>query len=216
MYDYWIVVVIGLIIWTNLMMFSRKKRREAVKCGLLFTPLVVVDYLMVPIYWKPTTFLKLPVGIEGILVTFFLVSSAYLVYTKFRKFSVKHNGIHLKRALWMIPLTIVVFVSNAIFQINIIYPLLMLFGWIFVLIAKQQPQLFKPSIFAALGFGTLYFLAFNLWQILAPDSGTWWNYAQISGIKIGLVPLEEVVFGILLGLVVGISYDYLTEPKVTA
>ena len=51
----------------------------------------------------------------------------------------------------------------------------------------------------------------NLWIYLSPSTISWWNLHNLSGIVIGIVPIEEVFFGLGFGCLIGPLYEFLTE-----
>jgi hypothetical protein len=181
--------------------------------GLLLTPFVILDALTVPTYWKPITAFSIPVGIEGFLFTFFITGIAAVLYEVIFKKRYKFNKVHISFCIiFAVPALISGFAVYFL-NLNIIY--LFILGFAFMAIAEliRRPDLLFNAFVSSLFFCAVYVITFSLWLVLSPDSINWWNNTMLSGIKIGPVPLEEVLFSLSLGFFVGPLFEYITGAR---
>ncbi len=213
MYAYFLAVALTFLVWSLFFLMSRRSRKEMVLIGLLLTPFVALDALTTPSYWTPITVFNIPVGIEGFLFTFFIAGIAAVVYEiVFRK---DYDGKHIHFSLFM-ALAIPALLSGfAVYflSLNIIY--LFIIGFVLMALTEliSRRDLLLNSVFSSVLFSVIYIAAFTTWLYLSPESASWWNVENLSNIRLGVVPVEEILFCVSLGLFVGPLYEYLTAGK---
>lgn len=211
---YFVAVLLTCIIWLILFVLNRDTRKEMLIIGLILTPLTILDTLTVPTYWKPITAFNLPVGIEGFLFTFFITGIASVLYEIIFKKRYKFNKMRVSLCIiFTIPVAISGF-TVYFFGLNIIYLPILGFTLTAITVLIRRPDLFFNAFMSSLLFCVVYISTFTLWISLTPESINWWNSAMLSSIRIGYVPLEEVLFSLSLGFFVGPLFKYLTEARV--
>lgn len=212
--SYLIAVLIAFIVWIVLFSFSKDTRKEMIVVGGLLTPFVILDILTTPSYWTPITIFNLPVGIEGFLFTFFITGVAAVIYEYILKKRYKGTKLHIFFTLWFIVPAIITVMIVYVFSLNVIY--LFILGFTFMALTEviQRRDLLINAVVSSMLFAVIYFFAFSIWLMLAPESISWWNMEKLSNIRLGLIPLEEIFFSLSLGLFAGPLYEYLTAGKI--
>ncbi len=212
--SYLIAVLIAFIVWIVLFSFSKDTRKEMVVVGGLLTPFVILDILTTSSYWTPITIFNLPVGIEGFLFTFFITGIAAVIYEYILKKGYKGTKLHIFFTLWFIVPAIITVMIVYVFSLNVIY--LFILGFTFMALTEviQRRDLLINAVVSSMLFAVIYFFAFSIWLMLAPESISWWNMEKLSNIRLGLIPLEEIFFSLSLGLFAGPLYEYLTAGKI--
>lgn len=210
---YFIAVILAFIVWLSFFLFRKSTRKEMLVVGAVLTPFVILDILTTPTYWQPITAFNLPVGIEGFLFTFFITGIAAVIYETIFKKQYRLNKLQpLLSVAFIIPAIVTVFAVYFL-KLNIIY--LFILGFTFMAFSQviQRRDLFFNSVFSSVLFALVYIITFSLWLFISPESIAWWNTTELSPLKIGVVPLEEVLFSLSMGLFVGPLYEYLTGSK---
>jgi len=210
---YFIAVFISFIVWLLLFLISKNNRKEMLVIGSILAPFVILDILTTPSYWTPETAFHLPIGIEGFLFTFFITGTASVLYEIIFRKRYKTGKLHISFLLWFIIPAFITCLALITFKLNIIY--LFIFGFTLMAITEviRRRDLLINSLFSSLLFTIIYFFSFSLWLYISPESIKWWNMENLSNILIGIVPMEELLFSLSLGLFVGPFYEYLTQAK---
>jgi hypothetical protein len=181
--------------------------------GALLSPFVALDALTTPSYWSPITTFNWPVGIEGLLFTFFITGIAAVVYQIF--FKKRYYGGKLRLSLSLVFIVPAIAAALAVYflKVNIIY--LFIFGFTFMACSEiiLRRDLLLNSVFTSVIFATIYVITFSIWLFLSPESIEWWNTPELTGLRVGGVPIEEVLFSLSLGLFVGPLYQFLTGGR---
>lgn len=210
-FPYWLAIFITGTIWFILFFFNKVLRREMLATSFLITPFVFIDYFTTPNYWSPKTIGNIPVGLEAFIFTFFLAGIAGVIYEIiFHKQIVKRKfQLKLSNLLIFMPALVLAFVIFSSFNINVIFFIIFSLLFMAATIILLKKNLFNNAVLSALTFGLLYFLVFNFWQVLVPQSLGWWNLNNLSGILLGRIPLEELAFAISFGAFTGPLYEFL-------
>lgn len=212
---YLIATIIGAIPWLLLFYFRKDLRKEILVMSILSTPLAFFDLLYVPSYWKPVTFLNIPVGIEGLIFSFEVGGTASALYETFahkalRKIKTQSNLLSLLVLLIVLP---VAYTFNYLFPINITVGMhLGLFAGI-VLILLLRKDLTKSVIYASILFTMVYFVSLLIWSSIFPITTNWFTFENLPKIFIFHVPFYELTFGLLFGAYWGNLYEFLFGYK---
>ena len=170
---FWINIVAG-VVWLILFLLRKDLRREIVVMSFIATPLAILDVFFVPGYWRPQTFMNIPVGIEGLIGSFEIGGIAAAIYPELfhRKLSRIKNYhkplvvIILVGAISMTMFSNLVKFSN--FMLNL-YAVL-LFGTAVLLYIRKD--LAKSTLLGGIMFAVIYFLSFKLINAISPQLNT--------------------------------------------
>jgi len=207
------VIVITFCVWLVLFIYSKNTRKEMVITGILVTPFVVIDYFTVPMYWTPKTLFNIPVGIEGFIFTFFLSGIAAVIYEVVmrKRIGKKKDKFNTNSIVIFIAVTLFVILLFWFIKINIIYFIILENMFSSGVICFFRKDLLKDTIYSALFFSSVNFIIFTLWGLLVPSALNWWT---IKGIRLGVIPIQELLFSFSFGAFVGPLYEYLTNGRI--
>lgn len=204
----------GLILLTVwLVLFNQRKdlHKEMVTMSLLATPLGLFDFWFVPKYWKPTTLLHLPVGLEGIIYSFCIGGITAVLFAELSQKRLRHvHKWHKVGSLFVLAITVLVFlVLNYGGAPN---PMIALYIGLLAGIACTlylRKDLVRPTLVGALAFGVLYLCLLKLWISMFPDVKTWFMLQGLPKTFIFGVPLWEALFGLIFAAYWGNLYELL-------
>ncbi len=210
-----------LLIWFLIFIWQKKLRREMLIASLIITPAALSEVFFVPGYWLPDTIGNPKLSIEDFIFSFAVGGIVAVIYELFMKRKVRHqrlcscyNG-ELFHGLILGIGVIVIFLSYTLLKINFMYAVY--FGIIIdiILITFTRPDLIKKIIYSGLIFGLLYFLFFSIFSSLVPSFIKHWNITNLSGIVLLGVPVEEILWAIGTGGLLGPIYEYLLSIKLS-
>jgi hypothetical protein len=210
-YSYLLAVFLAGSTWVILYFAKSFAHQKMWKIGLLLAPFAVLDVITVPVYWSPITLFNFPVGIEGFLFTFFITGIASSLYDISKP---RQNAVVKLQAKLLLPLMVPAIYTLLVvlyFKLNPIYLFIIGFLSMGMVIVCIRKDLFWGALRSSVLFGILYISVFTIWLLLIPSNIDWWNSVNLSGLHVGLVPFEEVLFAFSLGVFVGPLYDYLTN-----
>ncbi len=212
---YIVALIITGSVWTFFFLINHKYRREMLIIGVLIAPLVIVDYFTTPTYWSPETLWNIPVGIEGFVFTFFIAGIASVIYESIFKTKLKEkNKLIWQDVFHLIPAAAISVTLWAIFHFNVMYMIILVISLSAAVHVVFRRELLTETIISALSFALIYFAAFNLWILISPEVLNWWNFVNLSGLRLGFVPLEEILFALSFGALVGPLYEVITDSRI--
>jgi len=207
--EYLFACLIACIPWIIFFIFRKDLRREMLIMSFLAAPLGLFDFLYVPTYWIPQTYLNLPVGIEGIIFSFLIggiasVSFAEMTHKKIQKINKYH--IHVSVFLFALVLPLVMLINYfSFFNIAIAMYIALLTGIALIILVRRD--LLKASIFGGFNFGIIYSISFILWINLFPAGKDWFVLDGLPKIYLLSAPIYELIFAFLFGAYWGILYE---------
>lgn len=210
---FWINIVAG-IVWFTLFLLRKDLRREIVIMSLIAMPFAVLDIFFVPSYWKPQTFMNIPVGIEGLIGSFEIGGIAAAIYPELfhkRLAKIRHYHKPISLLLLLGAFGVIMF-SNLIQFSNIMVNLyiVLLIGIAFLIYVRRD--LVKSTIFGGVLFAVIYFTSFKLIDVIAPINN-WYVLEGLPKIFILGVPIYEILFALLFGAYWGSLYETLFGYK---
>tara|TARA_R110001592_G_scaffold336019_1_gene621125 strand:+ start:27341 stop:28045 length:705 start_codon:yes stop_codon:yes gene_type:complete len=220
-YTYLVWSLLLLLIWLVVFIAQKKTQRVRMMTMSIGTaPLGLSEPLFYPDYWFPPTLFRLGettgFDIESLIFSFAvggLASSLFGVSDKFELEPLTEHGKSSKRhryhkfllstPLWLFLILEGLTAWNAIYTAS----LSLLGGAIATVICR--PDLLLQAIKGALIFTGFYFLFFSAMAFSHPDFvPLYWNHANISGIQVIEVPVEELLFAFSLGAMWSAFYEH--------
>lgn len=187
--------------------------------SLLVTPFALSEVFFVPGYWLPDTIGNPKLSIEDFIFSFAVGGIIAVIYELFMRGKIRHqrlcncyNG-ELFHGLILGIGVAVIFLSYVLLKINFMYAVYIGIMVDIVLIAITRPDLIKKVLYSGLIFGFLYFLFFSVLSFFVPSFIKHWNLAKLSRVIILGVPLEEILWAIGTGGLLGPIYEYLLSIK---
>jgi len=223
----WSLLLVG--VWAVIYFFlkNREARKEMLVVSFWTSLLGLTEPLFVPSYWSPPSLFDLAhktrFDVESLIFAFAAGGIVFALYNLLFRKNEKlmselshHSHRHQfhRTTLWSVPLIIIVlFFTTAL---NPIYDFIIA-GIIGGLLTWYcRPDLTKKMVTSASLFLALYYLYFL--TLIAAYPGyveQVWNLKNLSGILITGVPLEELLFAVVLGFYWSSVYEHFTWKKLT-
>src|SRR3990167_2851992 len=218
-----------IVIWGIIYAFLKNKesRKEMLVVSLWTSLLGLSEPLFVPAYWNPPSLFDLAhrtgFDIESLIFAFAAGGIVFALYNLLFHKSEKpiaeslhqsHRHRFHHAVLWSVPVIIVVLFFAT--TLNPIYDFIIA-GIIGGLLTWYcRPDLAKKMVASAGLFLVLYYFYFlTLIAVYPGYVGQVWNLKNLSGILITGVPLEELLFAIVLGFYWSSVYEHFTWQKLT-
>lgn len=200
-----------LIPWVLVYLVFPAHRREMLWASLFTMPFGLTEPLFVPEYWLPSSLFDLAVntgfdveslifcfGIGGIGAVFYNVIAGHVPHKipPIERFKPLHR--HHRKAL---AAPFVAFVPLYLLPLNVIYPaiLAMVIGTVATMLCR--PDLIRKSWVGGVLFLIYYAVFLAGLEISAPGYiERVWNLDALSGISLGSMPIEELLFAVFFGM----------------
>jgi hypothetical protein len=217
-YPYFGICLILFVFLSLLWVLLPNQRQFMILSGLLSMPYGAASIVFVPEYWKPVLIIKSQTGLEDILFSLINGFLVWAIATVGMARSYLQNlqphfllprywfctgiGIGLSALIWFSghPIMSAALVSMAGLGLFILW---------------RRKDLWKVALTGALGFSLLYLLALKGVLLLNPDFLNQWNHANLSGICLGGIPMEEIIWALGYGGVWPLFMLYIFEGSRT-
>lgn len=207
---------LALLILACLALWARPEhRRGMVWSGILSTPCAFLAVAFVPYYWQPRQLFWFLAGPEDFIFSFAngvmvwgMVADGSLVVRRsprwtrtatrfgmvsmpfFLEWSVLHRaGLRLMDAACLSAITVL------------------------ILLILHRPPLWRAATRGALLFVSYYVAWLAALALVAPTFLDQWNHDRLSGVRVGSIPVEEILWAILFGAVWPCLVVFLTEDR---
>jgi hypothetical protein len=212
---------LGLFIpWLILFLMRKDTRKEMLIMSVLFG---FIGFLVEPIFivdwWHPLTITNTPIGIEDFLFGFALGGVAAVIYEEVMKKKLNPRRRHFKpRWPWFLVYAILIsslfYGSFFLFNIHSFWASLIAIMTVTILIWIQRPDLIFNSLLSGILLTIVASLFFILPQLITPGwVQTHWYMENLTGITILSGPLEDYLWCITAGLLVGPLYEFWQSEK---
>ena len=214
-YAYLVWCLIFGLVWVFLYWVRKDTRREMLLMSLLCIPLgPVAAYFNVKDYWHPETFMHTAVGVEDVLIAFFIGGISAVLYEFL--YAKPRERTERPGFWWLIVLpdlggAVFMYVSTlfGIASITATFMLFILFAAIPIIL---RPWLFRNSVLSGVAFMTFLFFFYKLFFWMYPGIvDVWWFGA--SGVRVLGVPVEEMAWAFLWGMVAGPGSELVARLK---
>ena len=168
---------------------------------------------------KNLLFITILILLFGVIFSFAIGGIAAILYES--RFKVKHTKIKVKtydrniafHTLSIVSPIIIFFPLYFLTDINPIYSTIVALFTGGILSMICRPDLSKSMFLGGMIFTVLYFSFFYLINLADPGFVGYWNITAISGILIIGVPLEELLFAFVFGLMWSSIYEHVFGYK---
>lgn len=207
---------LALLVLASLALWARPEhRRGMVWSGLVSTPCALLAVVFVPHYWEPQQVFWFVAGPEDLIFSFAngvvvwgMVADGDLEITRVPPWS---------RTTWRLVLLLAVFslqwlaldrlglrlMDGACLSATTILAFLML----------RQPDLWRAAVRGSVLFLTYYVLWLIALDRLAPGFLAQWKHERLSGLRLGPIPAEELLWALLFGAVWPCLMAFLTRDQ---
>jgi hypothetical protein len=195
------------------------QRRAMMISALMSSPWAFASIVFVPDYWKPVRIACLLTGPEDIIFSFSngMIAWAIAVLPLRGKIAIRMNlGLMLKRAFLLSLLSFVITMSFWLFGLKIMIAVVISLSITIALLFFWLCRDFRIlSLWGAIGFTLIYGILTCLGIMLFPHFLKQWNLANLSGVLIFNVPIEEFIWAFLFGAYWPIFMAYILDAKRT-
>ena len=216
-YLYGSLVLLGM--WTICLVVFRSQRQLIMISSLLSMPLSCASVLFVPEYWQPVRILEGITGIEDLVFSFatgglawaasmWLLPRKVVVNLAWRR--------HLTRYFYTIFFGVVVWVSLLLLGFSVMTAALVDCAAFTLLNLALRPELLPLAIRGAIGFAVPYMAFAVVGGILFPGFYEQWNHANLWGVYLMSVPLEEGVWALAYGALWPVFLTCVLEMRIEA
>ncbi len=217
-YLVWTLILTG--IWGVVFLSRKGVRKKMLRMSLGTAPLGLSEPIFYPEYWHPPTLFNLGeitgFDIESLIFSFSAggLASCFFGIAPSRELKAvdtceKHQKRHrfhklfLSSPAWIFVLLQETTAWNPIYSAS--YALLL--GALLTVYCR--PDLWMQATKGAIIFTIFYFLFFSAMTSRHPDYvNLYWNLPALSGVMIGDVPLEELLFAFSLGAMWSVFYEH--------
>lgn len=212
-YYYLTACIIFIAIMFLMILFRPDLRKKILLAAVFALPLGFWGYYFNLSYWNVPILFDLSLGIEDFLIIFGnagVIAGIYEFVLKKRLVKIKNyadKGFLFVAALlpaWFITLSVL----NIFFRFNVMYKGFIVIVMGMVVLCVFRRDLFLPSLYAGLIFCGFYFLLFLLSLVLIPgivQEG--WLLSNLSGALVFGVPIEELGYAFLFGIMWSHLYE---------
>ena len=222
-YSYLLLGVVFGLVWAALYWWRKDTRREMLIISLLFTlPGPISDLLYTRDWWRPITLTNTVFSLESMLVAFMIGGIGSVLYEDFFKKKVKVRKTKRKeipQKLLHIELiflfgAIIFFGSFYIFHTNSLVSSIIASFSPIILIWIKRHDLIIDSLASGVLLLITAIVVYSTLEILTPGwVDKFWYFQNTPRIKILNLPLDDVIWYFLAGLLIGPLYEYWLEGR---
>lgn len=199
-YLYGSLVLLGS--WTICLVVFPLQRKLATISSFPSMPLACASVLFVPEYWQPIRLLDGMTGIEDLIFSFATgglawVASMWLLPRRIIVNLIWHR--HLTRYLYTVGIGVVLWLTLWLLGFSVMTAALVDCLAFTLLNLALRPELIPLAIRGALGFAAPYMAFAILGGTLFPGFYEQWNHANLWGVYLLSVPLEEGAWALAFG-----------------
>ncbi|MBU0957237.1 MAG: hypothetical protein KKF56_00345 [Nanoarchaeota archaeon] len=222
-YAYLIGSLVMLLVWGILYYLRKDVRHEMLIISIMFG---IIGLFVDPIYskdwWFPLTITNTMPGIESFLFGFAVGGVSSVVYDIFfgKRVRIKKANKKMEeiRNLNLFFIMLIggglFFISFFIFQLNSFYASFPALLVPLAIILIKRKDLLLDSIFSGVLVAIISFIFYIAPEMMLPGwIASTWNFEMISGILVLGVPIEDLIWFFLAGLLIGPLYEYWKEGK---
>ena len=228
MVDYQYTYLIGSLIllgfWLLLYFIRNENRKQMLFIsipvgifGLIFSFPYNLDW------WQPLTFTSTIVGIEDLIFSFSLAGIAAVLYEQvyrkkiklkfFSKSKINRKKLHLY--YFFISGVVLFYFLFFVLKINTFLSTVFMFSIFIALILARRPDLIKDSLFSSLLLVLFMVVIFFVIEIISPGVvQEFWHFPNTPEQFFLGIPIDDFIFYLLFGAVIGPLYEYWLEGRV--
>lgn len=217
--NYQFAYLVGALIfdaaWLVIYIFGKTYRPQMIWGTVITAPLAITSLFFIPQYWFPPSLFDLDtrfhVGIEDFLWAGAVGGIASVVGEFFLKerLAARRKQPRKKHYAPFVVMAVVFTILHFMYPNKNIYSTVIAFTVCAIVVAFLRSDLIPTMLVGAAVFTILYFLLFVYFLALYPDFiERYYNLANISGIRLLRVPIEELMFAASGGAVWSVAYEY--------
>ena len=213
-----------MIPWIVIYYYFPHQRKPMLWSSLFTMPFGLTEPLFVPEYWSPPSVFDLALttgfDIESLIFCFGIGGTGAVLYNtitkkqpKITNYDFRASAIH-RHHYKALSTPFIVFLLLYYFPWNPIYPgiIAMFVGGIATILCR--PDLKNKTWLGGVVFLLYYSIFLIGLEVSAPGYiDRVWNYSELTGVSIGFIPLEELLFAFTFGMYWSGVYEHYTWHK---
>jgi hypothetical protein len=219
-YAYLVGALIFVVAWLLLYIFGPRHRRQMVWGSLLAAPFAATGFLFIPEYWSPPSLFDLALRV-GISIEDVVWSAAVGGIASGVSEIMFHQRLARMRAVVAAPrykplvVIVVIFVAlELVWPAKSIYNMVVAFVVGAVVMAIVRRDLIGRMLRGAAVFTVVYALLFAYFLALYSEFiERYYNHANLLGISIAGIPIEELLFAYSGGAVWTVMYEFVHDYR---
>lgn len=224
-----LLISLGLFfVWALLLFFGKQTRREQIimsLVGLVLTPAIVM--VAVSDYLASNALERGYIGLENFIFAFSLTGTAAVAYEilvgrRLKPLRRKHlwGKHHLN---WLATLVIILGAWAAVtsamfflFPIGSVYSFIVGGLLVFTYIIAERHDLLVDAVFSGLFTVVLVFGLEQIFfrHIFSVSPSSFWQVDRLSGFSLNQIPVEEIIWVLIVGLAIGPVYEFIRQYRV--
>ena len=209
MYSFLLFSLILLVIWA-LLYWKGNLKKEMLKLSLVTLFAGFTEILFVPSYWTPVTLLGDPkLGIEPFIFCFPLGGICTAIYQVLFKIKFRKNSKKIKNNSLLLIGPAVIWFFYMILKTSFMNSVLVGFFVDILIILFLRRDLFRTVLISSILFTVVYFAIFGFLIIINNEFLGMWNLKELNVIPGIGIPIEEVLWALLSGGLLGGSYKFI-------
>lgn len=217
-YLYGTLLGTGILVLFAIWALPRNKQQFLFYSGIIGIPSFPLLIYFEDQYWSPLRLGHSALGIEDVLVSFFVAALAWIIASiplnqklliaiNFKRFLLRYLFVGASAGLFFLLANKLVFnPMTALILTQIIFILLLIL---------LRPELWPFMVSGIIGFPIVYFLIFNLIILLWPDCVQQWNLKQFWGRIVFGLPVGEIIWSMGHGAFWPLFTCYVFEVRLT-
>ena len=203
------------VVWGLLYFLRKDTRREMILTSFFCAPLgPIAEFFHVMDYWRPETITGTLVGPEDIVIAFLIGGISAVLYEYM--YEVRPERVERPGILVLVPVCYAIGTGLLALGMTLgigsevsTFILLSVFALVPL---SLRPRLIRNALFSGIAFMTFMFLFYQIFFSLYPGIvDAWWFGA--TGVRVLGVPVEEIAWGFLWGMVAGICSEFVARIK---
>ena len=213
---FWSLLLFGVPIYLTVVLLFRSQRKTVLLSSVLAAPQCLIGMLMVPEYWDPNRVFVFGIGPEDVLFMFIVGGMAWAgnVWIVRRTITYRTTARRAASRFFLLSLFFggcYLLVKDA--EISKMYVTFVMCGILVAVLLIRDPGLSTAAAAGASIFVLLYTSLFLLCDFVWPGFVSQWTWANLSGLRFGPVPLEEIVWAGLYSPAWGLTIAFILDAR---
>ena len=209
-----------LPVWLLLFIHRKDLRKEMLVLGFLIGIAgIISEYWYLRDYWHPLTVFNMPVNIEDFLFGLFMGGIGCVFYEELfgKKLSSRKTRKHHWALIFIILAGISFLLLNVLFfyfKINSIYCSVIIFMIVAASFLFFRKDLIIDAVISGFLCGIVLLISYLVLLNFYPELfSRMWYLSNLSGIFIGKIPIEEIMWAFGWGMIAGPMYEFYAGLK---
>jgi hypothetical protein len=221
-YGYLIGCLVILLFWVILFLIKKDFRKEMISISIIFGIAgALVDTIYMADCWKAQTITTSFFKIESFLFGFGVAGIASVFYEYFsnkRLQKIKKKKLNKKKRINLLIIGLVLislfFGGYFFLKLHSFYSSVLAFLVAITIIWVRRKDLIINSFLSGIILTVFSFLAYFIPELILPGwLNSSWFFEKLSGITFLKIPIEDLIWFFLAGLLIGPLYEYWQEAK---